>query len=808
MMKRATASLWRKMMSVLLCIVLITGMITSGGSLEVKADVLTVTAKLQITVKGFSGTNADVLGKVTLQDVNNPSAIYECTNVSVNQDIITYEAADISLSEGFQEGETKHIAYHWLLDGEILVDAQKESNENQEYVDEVTFCSVWFKDGDQILDTQYVRQNSTASFPELNSNVLEKEGYSFEGWVKQEGGSERFDFEQEITEETSIYALWKAQEIEMPKTSLEEGVYQVELEVELLCHEPDVDIYYTLDGSEPTQDSEKYTEPIELKGKAGKSVETIIKAISVKYGLSSEIAEFVYTIELPRVSMEEDGNVTFVYENDIAESVYVAGSFNDFAVEEQWQLHKNKDGIWELTKELESGVYSYVFIVDGEEQIDPNNNSYYLGTDKTKSKLVVSGDVKSPVVSGDGVTFYYPVSQLPEDVTKVSVLIYGYHGGEAGEMSLSADGTHYMYSASHLDKGKYEYEIVVDRESNPLFSEYYQDFYNMEANPVSGYSTFVIDQEHSHYFEEKWTSDETEHWHMCRCGERAEIAAHKKDEGAVTTEPTEDSAGVKTYCCEVCGYEMETELLPKLPHIHDYNQNMWKIDADNHWHECRCKDKIDIAPHVSDEGTVTIKPTQTKTGVMTYSCIVCKAVLQTKTIAATGTTNDNGANDNENVSNGENDNNQLDSNEEKEDKDKEKDKDNNKESDDKKDNDGKKDNDKTNSEADGKYPVKNSSANGGGRDNEPNTGADFHIEIYASLAMIAGLSYIRLYFENGKKGMTEKEKEEIIARLVGWAKKGNQIRKYVAIAAVFCILAYYHSIGKSVAVEWKEIYGK
>lgn len=54
--------------------------------------------------------------------------------------------------------------------------------------------------------------------------------------------------------------------------------------------------------------------------------------------------------------------------------------------------------------------------------------------------------------------------------------------------------------------------------------------------------------------------------------------------------------------------------------------------------------------------------------------------------------------------------------------------------------------------------------------------------------------------------MTEEQKDELIGALVEWAKKGKRIRKYVALAAIFMILVYYHSIGKRTAAECKTLY--
>lgn len=85
---------------------------------------------------------------------------------------------------------------------------------------------------------------------------------------------------------------------------------------------------------------------------------------------------------------------------------------------------------------------------------------------------------------------------------------------------------------------------------------------------------------------------------------------------------------------------------------------------------------------------------------------------------------------------------------------------------------------------------------------EPRTGDSMNVQVYATLAMIAGLSYLMLYFASDSPGITEEEKEELVSRLVRWAKRGGIARKLLSFAALFFFLLYYHSIGKNVNVEW------
>ena len=74
--------------------------------------------------------------------------------------------------------------------------------------------------------------------------------------------------------------------------------------------------------------------------------------------------------------------------------------------------------------------------------------------------------------------------------------------------------------------------------------------------------------------------------------------------------------------------------------------------------------------------------------------------------------------------------------------------------------------------------------------------------------MISGLSYVLLYFLERRRGMTEETKKEIMARIIAWAKKGGRLRKGMAIAAIFVFLVYYHSIGKEIGAEWRQVYDK
>ena len=79
------------------------------------------------------------------------------------------------------------------------------------------------------------------------------------------------------------------------------------------------------------------------------------------------------------------------------------------------------------------------------------------------------------------------------------------------------------------------------------------------------------------------------------------------------------------------------------------------------------------------------------------------------------------------------------------------------------------------------------------------------MQLYATVGMIAGLAYVLLLFFE-MCGMTEEEKDALLVRMTKWAKRGGKLRRMLAVAGIFMVLVYYHSVGKQTTVEWKVAY--
>ena len=142
---------------------------------------------------------------------------------------------------------------------------------------------------------------------------------------------------------------------------------------------------------------------------------------------------------------------------------------------------------------------------------------------------------------------------------------------------------------------------------------------------------------HSHSYGTEWKYDDTNHWHECECGDKADIAAHSASEWIVDTAATETADGAKHKECTVCKKVLETATIPATgsSHTHSYGTD-WKYDDTNHWHECECGDKADVATHSASEWIVDTAATETADGAKHKECTVCKKVLETATIPATG----------------------------------------------------------------------------------------------------------------------------------------------------------------------------
>jgi len=122
-----------------------------------------------------------------------------------------------------------------------------------------------------------------------------------------------------------------------------------------------------------------------------------------------------------------------------------------------------------------------------------------------------------------------------------------------------------------------------------------------------------------------WTSiSASEHKKSCAGCSETITADHVWDNGVVTKDATVAETGILKYTCPDCG-ATKTSVIPKI--VCDHNWGDWRFDDDeNHVRFCENDNgctSYQREAHEWDKGTITLAPTETSEGVMTYECLIC-----------------------------------------------------------------------------------------------------------------------------------------------------------------------------------------
>ena len=130
------------------------------------------------------------------------------------------------------------------------------------------------------------------------------------------------------------------------------------------------------------------------------------------------------------------------------------------------------------------------------------------------------------------------------------------------------------------------------------------------------------DKPHTHTYSTTWSTDDTNHWHECTCGDKKDLAAHvdaNNDHNCdVCGRKTSDHTGGTATCteqatCSICGQKYGDLA------AHSYKTE-WSTDETNHWHECSvCGDKKDVAVHTPGAEATETTP---------QTCTVCGYVIK------------------------------------------------------------------------------------------------------------------------------------------------------------------------------------
>ncbi len=168
-----------------------------------------------------------------------------------------------------------------------------------------------------------------------------------------------------------------------------------------------------------------------------------------------------------------------------------------------------------------------------------------------------------------------------------------------------------------------------------------------------GSETFESGDEASHVYSEEWVTDNTQHWHECTCGDKSDLADHVYDQEVVDEKYllsvatcTQKATYYKSCVCGAIGTDTfeggETA-------SHTYSDD-WQKNDTQHWHECSCGDKSDLADHVYGEWVVIENATETETGLKEKVCECGHKI--TEVIPVIDNSGSNTSSDNNSVSSG------------------------------------------------------------------------------------------------------------------------------------------------------------
>lgn len=236
-----------------------------------------------------------------------------------------------------------------------------------------------------------------------------------------------------------------------PTFSPAAGTYDEAKTVEITAAEG-ATIYYTTDGSEPTAESNKYTEAITI------TRTTTLKAVAVKNDLTSEIAEATYTISVPAAptfspaggAFDEATNVTIT----AAEGCQVKYTFEGTTETSAGNtVDVNVASTTTITavavkNGLESEVAEATYAIRQDAYLDVQNED---NESLTQYTLQCGGTVELPVMLND-----MPAVEVEFENVPQALQVSYHHNSE-----METEPGYMMIDAANAPAGEYQFTIKV-----------------------------------------------------------------------------------------------------------------------------------------------------------------------------------------------------------------------------------------------------------------------------------------------------------------------------------------------------------
>jgi hypothetical protein len=205
-----------------------------------------------------------------------------------------------------------------------------------------------------------------------------------------------------------------------PAISPEAGEYLLEQTIEIECTTPDAFIFYTVDGTDPTESSTMYADPFTLNTSA------TIKARAFKEKMKPSEADSVsYTFSVSSIMVSPIGGT-------YSAPINVTMSF----ITPRTVIHYTTDG---SEPSVNSNTYTYPFLVDGNVTIKAKG--FVEGWLPSETRTVTYNFTPAaPSISVIDGTYYTPFSVAMSTTTSGAVVRYTIDGSEPSDNSTLYTG--------------------------------------------------------------------------------------------------------------------------------------------------------------------------------------------------------------------------------------------------------------------------------------------------------------------------------------------------------------------------------
>ena len=307
------------------------------------------------------------------------------------------------------------------------------------------------------------------------------------------------------------------------------------------------------------------------------------------------------------------------------EKSYATGSLNllynhqmliNIGSQKQW-ADKTGDDDYNQSCSAFCLTYAHALITNGNEINDP---SYYWGG----SPWPKAGYTANYYAS-DAYNKLFVLQKAYDELNErrlpiLFVTLGGYNSGGPYRHYVLVVGYQNVTSRDSLTEGNF---LVIDPNKPSVVKTLGKTGYGGQVTLGHGGQVGIAyskaTNERVHWFGD-WGNNDTNHWRECidpGCPSRVrwDDGPHVYDNDADTT-------------CNTCGY---------VRNIHTHTYGDWSKDGTNHWHECTCGDKADMAAH-SFRWIIDRAATATQKGSKHEECTVCGYRRAAVEIPATGTT--------------------------------------------------------------------------------------------------------------------------------------------------------------------------